>query len=176
MKKEIKGFSGYYITEEGLVLNGSRPLKAQVSSKGVPFVKLKRDDEYFSITIAKLVLLTFIGEPNAPSDIPSYKDGNNHNYHVSNLEWSSRSKAYSMLYDKTNRYSEKRLEKLRQSICKPVACFERTGNTITLVKTYSSITEAAKDVGVKPASIIRCLKNLNHSCVGYAWQYITKED
>lgn len=176
MKKEIENFPGYFITEEGLIFNGVRPLKAQITHKGTPFVKLKRDDAYFSISIAKLVLLNYIGEPNSPSDIPSYKDGNNHNYHVSNLEWASRSEAYSKLYKKENRYSEKRLEKLRKSICKPVACFERTEKGLSLIETYSSITEAAKAVKVAPASIIRCLKNTRYSCMGYAWRYIEKED
>ena len=176
MKKEIEGFNGYFITEDGLIFNGAKRLKTQMTTKGVPFVKLKKDDAYHSITIAKLVLLNFVGEPESPSDIPLYKDGNNHNYHVSNLEWASRSKAYAALYKKSNRYSEKRLERLRKSICKPVASFRRTNNGLILIKTYSSITEAAKDVEVAPASIVRCLKNKQHSCMGYAWQYIMKDN
>lgn len=175
-KRMIEGFENYFITPEGLVLNGDKPIKIQMSNHNVPFIRLRKDGEYFSFSISKLVALAYIGKPAHPSDVVGYVDGNNHNYHKDNLYWTSRSEAYSKMYREKSRYSEMRLQKLRRTICKPVISCRRTSQGLVELKTYDSITDAAKDVGVAPASIIRCLKNQNNSCMGLAWRYLNKED
>lgn len=177
MKKvAIKGFENYSITIDGMVLNENKPLKIQMTKQGTPFVRLRKDKEYFTFSIAKLVGLTYLGEPLYPSDIIGYKDGNNHNFHKDNLYWTSRSDAYSKMYDKSNRYSEERIRKLRKTICKPVMSCKKTSQGLIEVKNYESITEAAKDMKVSSASIIRCLKNQNNTCMGLTWLYINKEE
>lgn len=40
-----------------------------------------------------------------------------------------------------------------------------------LLKTYSSILEAAKDVGGSEATISKCIKNHTYSALGYFWNY-----
>lgn len=175
-KKEIDGFENYFVTPEGLILNGDRPLKIMMGNHNTPIVRLFKNGEYFTFSVAKLVALTYLGKPENPSDVVGYMDGNNHNYHLNNLYWTTRSEAYSKFYREKNRYSEARLEKLRKKICKPVMSCRRTPTGLVQLKTYKSITEAAKDKGVAPASILRCLKNENASCMGLAWRYIDKED
>lgn len=176
-RKNIPGFEEYSITEEGLILHGNKPLKIQMSKTGIPFVRLRKDNNYFTFSIAKLVLLTYIPDlRNSPSDIPYYKDGNNHNFSLSNLTWASRSESYSKLYDKTNRYSENRLLKLRKKICKPVVAIKKIDGQLVEDLRFESITEAAKHVHVAPASLIRCLKNQRYMCMGYHWKYVNKED
>lgn len=175
-KKEIEGFEGYYITPEGLVLHNDKPLKIQFSNANVPFVRLRKDGEYFTFTIAKLVALTYIGKPDNPSDIVSYLDGNNHNFNKDNLYWASRSEAYSKMYDKNNRYSEYRLAKLKRKICKPIMSMRNSSEGFVEVKRYESIADAARDVNVASASLIRCLKNQRYMCMGLYWKYLEKED
>lgn len=175
-KKEIEGFDNYFVTPEGLILNGDRPLKIQINKSGTPFVRLRRKGEYFAFTIAKLVALTFLkDEIKSPSDVICYKDGNNHNYDINNLYWSTRSEAYTKLYKENSRYSAMRLENLRKKLCKPIAAYKETSEGIIHVKTYNSITEAANEIGVASASIIRCLKDNDKHCMGLLWRYMDKE-
>jgi hypothetical protein len=175
-KKEIEGFDNYSITPEGLVLNGDRPLKVMFGNHNTPIVRLFKDGEYFTFGVAKLVALTYLGKPENPSDVVGFLDGNNHNYHVDNLYWTSRSEAYSKFYREKNRYSEARLEKLRKKLCKPVMSCKRTLQGLVQLKVYESISDAARDKGVAPASILRCLKDEKASCMGLAWRYINKEE
>lgn len=175
-KKQIEGFDGYFVTPEGLVLHYDKPLKIQYSKVNVPFVRLRKEGKYYTFTIAKLVALTFIGKPTNSSDIVCYIDGNNHNFNKVNLYWASRSEAYSKMYDKNNRYSEYRLSKLRKKICKPVISMRKEDIGFIEVKSYSSIADAARDIGVASASLMRCLKNQKYMCMGLYWKYANKED
>ncbi len=45
------------------------------------------------LSIARLVLLTFIGEPPAEDSVANFKDLNSENYKLSNLEWGTLRKA-----------------------------------------------------------------------------------
>jgi len=176
-RKEIKGFPDYTITEEGWVLHHNKPMKIQVNKNNTPFIRLRKYGEYHTFTIAKLVALTYLTDTRkTPSDVVCYKDGNNHNFNRSNLYWSSRSEAYSKLYEKGNRYSENRLINLRKTLCKPVVALNKEKDGFSIVKQYTSITEAANAVGVAPASLTRCLKNKRYMSAGFHWAYVPKED
>ena len=176
-KKEIEGFEGYYITPEGQISRNNKVLKVQLNKKNIPFVALRKDSKYYIFTVAKLVALTFLdNETRTPSDVVAYRDGNNHNFDVSNLFWSSRSEAYSKLYNKTSRYSQLRLYNLRKKLCKPVVSMKMVDNSFTEIRHYSSIIEAATDVGVASASLMRCLKNQRNMSAGYYWKYLDRED
>ena len=175
-KIRIKDFENYYLTSDARVLNGDRPVKIQFTTKGIPFVRLRKDGEYITITMSRLAAINYLGEPTNPSDVVGYKDGNNHNFTKNNIYWTTRSERYSKLYRENSRYAETRIKNLRNKICKPVMSYKRMSQGLIEVKSYDSITDAAKDVGVGPASIMRCLKNENNSCMGLAWRYINKED
>jgi|GEM_PF-4251286 len=176
-KKQILDFEEYFITPEGHVTHNDQPLKIQITKRGMPFVRLRKDNKYYTFAIAKLVAMTFLPEGRkSPSDIVCYLDGNNHNFNVTNLKWASRSEAYSKMYDKDSRYSEKRLKHLRKSICRPVAKLSKDDRgDLFIVNEYSSVKDAADSVGVAPASLIRCLKNQNYMSAGYYWKYLPRE-
>lgn len=172
----IPNFEDYEITKEGLVTKNNVPMKMHIYSGRTPSVRLRNEDGFHSISVSKLVLLTFVGEPEYPSDIPAYKDGNNHNYHLSNLEWATRSKAYAKLYKKNNRYYEKRVKGVVEALGKPIAAYKR--NDIgELIKhsEYESISAAARVMEVATASIARCLESEEYTCKGYIWKEIEKE-
>lgn len=168
----IPGSDGYYINELGQVTYNDLPVTVLFSDKNVPYVRIKFNGTYTSKSIANLVLSTFA--PNgkkASSDIPAYKDGNNHNFTLDNLYWAPRSVAYKALYKDKTVYSEARLNNLRRRVCKSIASHDDNGN---IVKVYSSIVDAANDVGVSTASISRCLRDMNGKCMGYTWTYFKK--
>lgn len=177
-KKLIPGFDDYYATPEGIITHENKIMTIQMTKKGMPFTALRKNGQYRIYSIAKLVAMTFLSETHkTPSDVVCYKDGNNHNFHVDNLYWSSRSEAYSKMYSKDSRYSQDRLYKLKKALCKPVLAItkDEDGNE-TVAKKYESISEASKDVGVSPASISRCLKSPTFMSAGFYWYRDVKED
>lgn len=53
---------------------------------------------------------------------------------------------------------------------KPVSQFTKDGN---LVRTWPSITDAAKELGILTNAICQCLKGKSKSCAGHIWKYTT---
>lgn len=168
----IPGSDDYYINELGQVTHKNLPVTILFSDKNIPYVRIKYKGAYTSKSIANLVLTTFAPESKkASSDIPAYKDGNNHNFALENLYWAPRSIAYKTLYKNGSTYSQLRLYNLRRSVCRPIKAIDENGS---VVKTYDSIIEAARDMEVSTASISRCLKNPKAKSMGYTWSYIRK--
>jgi len=179
--KDIPGFDGYKVNQIGQVLYNDRAVRSITSvggrNKNKNSIRIKKNDgKYTNLPIAKLVALAFLGEPNTPSDIIKYKDGNSGNFALSNIEWASRSEAYRELYNPKNRYCENRLYAFRQKVCKPIESYKIINNEIEIIKRYSSIREACDELCVSTASICRCLKNVNAMSCGYYWRYITKDN
>lgn len=175
--KLIPGYATYKITPEGLVTKNDKPIKISTYNHDTPTVRLREDGVTKTYLVAKLVALTFLEDTRtSESDVVSYKDGNNHNFHLNNLYWTTRGQAYSKLYDKESRYSEKRVSKLRERICKPVVSMKRLNDEMVEMKKFESIKDAATFVGVSSGSIIRCLKNPNSVSAGYYWRYLEREE
>lgn len=170
----IPGFEEYDITKEGLVTREGVPVKIHIHNGRAPYVRIRGEQGYRNISIAKLVLYAFVGQPKYPSDIPLYKDGNNHNYHIMNLEWSSRSNAYAKLYKRNNRYYENRVKGVIEALGKPVAAYHKKNNKLVKHSEYPTVSEAARVMSVAPASISRCLKDEKYTCKGYVWKEIEK--
>ena len=64
---------------------------------------------------------------------------------------------------------EKRLEKLRKSICRQVTQYDLNGNKIA---NYTSVTQAARSLNIHPMNINDVLKrNPNNTCNGFLWRY-----
>lgn len=170
--KLIPGSDDYYINELGQITHNELPITVLFSDKNIPYVRIKYNGTYTSKSVANLVLSTFVPDSKkSPSDIPAYKDGNNHNFALDNLYWAPRSIAYKALYKDKNVYSAKRLSNLRRRVCKSIVSYDTNGE---VVKVYDSIVDAAKDVGVSAASIARCLRDVNGKCMGYTWTYFRK--
>lgn len=175
--KLIPGYVTYKITPEGLVTKNDKPIKISTYNHDTPTVRLREDGVSKTYLVAKLVALTFLEDTRtAESDVVSYKDGNNHNFHLNNLYWTTRGQAYSKLYDKESRYSEKRVQRLRDTICRPVTANKYVDGKLLVVRKFDSIKDAATFVGVSSGSIIRCLKNPRSMSTGYYWRYFEREE
>lgn len=175
-KKLIEGYDDYYITDGGIVLHGIRPLKIQINAKNVPIVRLFKDGKYATKSIAKLVADAFLDKPDdGAAYVVGYNDGNNHNFALSNLYWTTRSELYTKLYAEDNVYAIKRLNSVYVKLCKPVIAYRNKKDIKADYSEYPSISEAARSNCISIPSISRCLKNANYMCCGYYWMYKPEE-
>lgn len=177
--KDIPGFPGYKVNQMGQVLHNDKSIRSIVGHGGLNRTKnsiriMKADGKFTNLPIAKLVALAFLGEPNTPSDVVKYKDGNSSNFALSNIEWASRSDLYRELYNPKNRYCEDRLFMLKKKLCKPIQAYKVVNGEMSDMKAYNSIKEASDELNVSAASISRCLRNINAMSCGYYWRYVDK--
>lgn len=97
MFKDIKGYDGYKVNENGVVINkNGHVLRPSLSNVGRPRVSLEKYDENgksisrTNASIHRLVAETFIPNPdNLP--VVMHKDNDVLHNHVSNLEWGTQS-------------------------------------------------------------------------------------
>lgn len=176
--RTIPEFEEYQINQMGEVIKNGVVVRSVVGhERNKNAIRIRRNDgRYTSISIAKLVALTFLGGPKPPYDAIKYKDGNSTNFALSNIEWATRSEAYREMYNPDNRYRENRLYMLRKKISRPVECYNVVDDEIKIVKQYSSIAEAAADLRVSTGAISRCLRDVNGMCYGMYWRYIDKNN
>lgn len=174
--KNIPGFDGYSITPDGIVYHGAKRIKTYIVKSGTPIVRLKKDSKYETMSVGKLIAITFLPAKKSDTDMIAYRDGNNTNYSLDNIYWTTRHEAFSNYYRGKTRYSEHRINKLRKAVCRKVeAQIADVNNGLIMTTKYNSIREAADAVGVTPASLVRCLKNANAKCAGYYWKYSNEE-
>lgn len=176
MFKIIEKYPEYSVDELGNVKQNDIDIRS-IDTKYGRIVRLKIDGKRQPVNVGKLVALAFIGEPKSSSDVIRYKDGNNLNTKLENIEWTTRSKAYANAYKTRPDNSKNRIEALRKVACKPIMAYKSKlcdDNSPRYV--FASITEASKSMGVSPASISRCIKNSKATCMGYNWREISKEE
>lgn len=92
--REINGFDGYFINENGDVRSIKRGkqkvLKPALSGCGYLNVVLMRDNKRFAKKIHRLVAENFLPLDGSRTHV-NHKDGNKTNNHIDNLEWCNRS-------------------------------------------------------------------------------------
>jgi hypothetical protein len=95
MKKQIKDFDNYYITNDGKVISYKykqpREMKTWYQKSGYENVTLCKNGETSHKLVHRLVAEAFIPNPNNFLEI-NHKDGNPKNNTMNNLEWCTRRK------------------------------------------------------------------------------------
>lgn len=162
MFETIKNYPKYEINENGTIreIETQRELPTYFNGSSI-VVRLKKDSVSITCNVAKLVAITFL-EPNENENkyvnhVIKYLDGNHQNIHVSNLSWTTMGNVC------------KEAKRDMSSLMTPVKAYN-----IHETLEFESISEAARAMGVKPASIARCLKDSNAKCNGYSWIRIEK--
>lgn len=93
MEKEIKGFPGYTITDDGKVISYKfkkpRIMKTWYQKSGYENIKLCKENITYHFLIHRLVAEAFIPNPNNLPEV-NHKDKNRKNNKVDNLEWCTR--------------------------------------------------------------------------------------
>jgi hypothetical protein len=90
--KEVKGYKGYFITDDGRVFSNKSgelrelSLYKSNSGKGYKMIDLFQDGRKHKKLVHRLVAEAFIENPNNLPEV-NHKDTNITNNHVGNLEW-----------------------------------------------------------------------------------------
>lgn len=162
--KSIKGYAGYEVSNLGNVrtrkYGRKRNLVLLKTNQGYHRVCLYRDDGRDFVSVHRLVAEAFIPNPGNKPQV-NHKNGIRTDNDARNLEWTTASEnlfhKYRVLGAKTNPPK------------KPIICVE-TGEV------YDSETAAANDKGLSQGNIAHVLTGVAHTCGGYHWQYVTKQE
>ena len=155
--KDVKDYEGLYaITRDGRVWSyrSNKFLKPVLDKDGYHKVILCKDGKRKTYYIHRLVAKVFI--PN-PDNLPqvNHKDEDKSNNCVENLEWCD--VKYNINYGTRTKRAAK-----KQSI--PVYCIE-------LDRTFKSLAEAARELGLHNSNIVNCCKGKLKTTGGYHWKY-----
>ncbi|NFH81771.1 hypothetical protein FDA09_16805 [Clostridium botulinum] len=169
--KDIKGYEELYqVSNLGRVKNIKRNkiLKPLKRKGGYVNVNLyNRNLKMKSITIHKIVALTFIANPNNYPCI-NHKDENKENNNVNNLEWctAAYNNSYGSRLIRTSKTMKETLNKRPELIKKrPVIC-------ITTGEKFDSAKSAAKKYHLFPNNITMVCKGNIYQIKGYRFKYV----
>lgn len=157
--KEIDGFPGYYITDQGQVwsTHTHKYLKPSEDANNYLKVYLKNAEGVYKWkTLHILVATAYLPNPNN-LPIVNHLDGNKHRCTVDNLEWDTYSGNIQHAYDTG----------LNKNL-KPVVRVDTNGNETV----YTSIKQAVQDTpGTSRAGITQVCNGVRKSHGGYTWKW-----
>lgn len=157
--------SGYYTTE---IIRKQFPRKKRnefVDDYNYTVgITLKMDGKSFSYSTARLVYQAFVEDFDIEDKniVITYKDGDGRNLHYKNLELSTRSAITKKSFSLERRTSQWQEAKV------PVQQLDLDGN---LIKTFSSITQAAQTTGFSTSAIAACAKRKTYQHKLFRWKY-----
>lgn len=120
--------------------------------------------------VHRLVAYAFLGDLSKKGLQINHKDGNRRNNSLDNLEWCTSSEnlkhAYAIgLFDEGKIRSDK-------AKMKPVVQLSMDGEP---VRTWQSMSEAARTLGIDVSNICNCCKGIIKSTGGYKWKKLNSE-
>lgn len=164
----VPGYEGLYeVSNKGNVksLRRGKLMKKFISNVGYEIISLIKDGKQKTFYVHRLVALVFIPNPLNLPEI-NHKDEIKINNCVDNLEWCDRK--YNLNYGNYGSNLSKTLLEVGINR-KPVACYNK--KTGELIKTYSSITEAEKELGLSRGAIGKALSGRRKTAGGFVWKY-----
>lgn len=171
---DIPGWEGFYqVSNFGRILSlnynhtGKPRLRiARLGRGGYLYVNLHKCGVTKTMKVHRLVAIAFIPNPNNLPQI-NHKDEDKLNNCVWNLEWCDSS--YNNKYGNRPRKVLDAYKRNGSSKAKrPVVKIDKDG---TVIDEFISISEAARQVGVRRESLRDCVLGRQHTCVGYVWRY-----
>lgn len=152
--KPLKNFPSYNGSTEGRIMNirTQRILKTFADSKGYIKVCLRKNNQQYTVRVAKVIAETFLGEH--PGMDVSYKDLDPTNVCADNLEWCTRSEVIRKSFERGGRVPSRSI---------PVRVIET--NDI-----FRSVNECARSIGCDKSEIFRCLNGERASVKGYHFE------
>lgn len=160
--RPIKDYPGYAIGEDGEVLSfhkGKITFRKRQFSKGYLQVNLRNSSGWKTFKVHFLVAQAFLGE-RPRGMVVDHKDGNKLNNHYSNLH-------YVTVRENVNNPNTL-----------PTNNWHRRGRRVVAIKegiekTFDSVTQAGRELGVGPGNVYNCLKGKYycHSLRGYTFRW-----
>ena len=158
--KEIKSFSDYEASSEGVIRNKEtkQTIKPFKQTNGYYKIKLYREHKPYTKMLHRVIAATYLGE--SKLDV-NHKDGNKTNNNIKNLEYVTKSDNMKHAY-KNGLVS---LHLPLQTTKKKVYC-------VTLNKTYESLTDASKQTNISKVEIRRVCNKVNKQTHGLIFTWL----
>ena len=159
--REVKEYSNYEVNQFGEIRHKMRKkvLKPRSNNGGYQYVNFKINGKNINFAVHRIVANAFIPNPNGYTEV-NHKDYNKKNNCVDNLEWVSSSQ------NKQHAYQKKENKKSRG---KQVEQYSKNGEYL---KTYDSISEAAKELNCSIAAISNCCLGRTKTSQGFQWSFV----
>ena len=167
----VPGYEGLYeVSNLGNVktLRKGRLLTQCSDKNGYKGVCLTKDGKSRTIQVHRLVAMAFLPNPENLPEV-NHKDESHDNNCVENLEWIS--KKGNRNYG-TYRERMSKTQKEKGTHSKSISAYDK--KTLVFVKSYDSITEAEKELGLSKGSIGQALSGRTKTSGGYIWKYNVK--
>lgn len=175
MKKQIKDYERYFVSDDGKVFNiDGKEISQRKASNGYMRVNLRKGNEKYekpkTFSVHRLVANAFI--PNI-NDLPyiNHKDGDKTNNNVNNLEWCTPKENSKHAYNTIKGYKEicDRNIKKAQEKCKKHIIVYRNNEYIG---TFESEITASKALMVHEKTIRNGLKGKHKNKNGYSFHLL----
>lgn len=166
--RPIPGYEmNYEVSDSGWFrrVNDNRPLKVFITRGGYGRVFLYKNSVRKSYFAHRLVAKAFLGEPPASTSQVNHKDGRKLNNAVDNLEWCTQSENIKHSY--VTGLREENKARLLEVNHKEVNQYTLQGD---FVKTWFSLSEAARALNLSVSNICNCCKGRINSTGGYTWR------
>ena len=167
----IEGYSNYFITDKGKVINSRGKEKTlRESTDGYQIVDLYRDGIRTTHRVHRLVSEAFVPNPNNKPDV-NHRDGNKFNNSFDNLEWVTKSEnmihAYELGLNKHHATYGMLGHKNPNG--------GRKGNKVKIVETgeiFKNYVECANSIGGNDRRICDCINGKQHTHCGYHFERV----
>lgn len=159
--REVKEYSNYEVNQFGEIRHKKRKhiLKPRSNNSGYQYVNFKINGKNINFAVHRIVANAFIPNPNGYTEI-NHKDYNKMNNCIDNLEWvsSSQNKQHAFLKEEN-----------KKNRGKAVNQYTKEG---TFIKTFDTITEAAKELNCCVAAISNCCLGRTKTSQGFQWSFV----
>ena len=171
---KIEGFSNYSVSDNGMIRNDNslKILKNRKAGAGYCKVTLCENKEHTDKYVHRIVADAFIPNIDNKPEI-NHIDGNKRNNSVNNLEWVTSSENKNHLYnyldssDLRRKYSLMRKGENNAAARKVIRIEDN--------KIYSTITEAANDIGVHRMCVSDVCRGIQKTSKGYHYTYFEED-
>lgn len=188
--KDIKGYEGLYqVSSKGIVkdCNGIER-KQRTDTYGYKIVTLRKNGEYKSYKVHRLVGIAFISNP---ENLPciNHKDEVKSNNNVENLEWctskynsnyghrnekiakAAKERSHAYMQGERNYFYGKHFSGGEHPTSKRVAKLDGQGNVLAV---FDCTKSAAESVNCSPSAISLGCRGKRKNIKGYQWKYLEK--
>lgn len=159
--KQVLEHPNYEVNSKGEIRHKIRKhiLKPRSNKGGYMYVNFKVNGKNTNFAVHRIVANAFLPNPNGYIEV-NHKDYDKTNNCLENLEWVSSS---------TNKRHAFLKQGNRDSRAKGVNQFSKDGK---FIKTFSSVTEAAKEMNCCVSAISNCCLGRTKTSQGFRWSFI----